>query len=333
MNRRAFVSGLGAVLAAPLGAGAQQAATSPRIGVLTLSFSSQVSGVITPIGPGGPRDSSLREGVKDSGYVQNVAVEYRYAENDVNRLPQLARQLLEEQVSVMVAVGPAALKATHAVSTTIPVVAIDFESDPVASGYVASLGRPRGNVTGTFLDHADIAGKWLQFLREAVPTLTRIAAVWDATTPADQLHALTKAAKALDMQLSPLEVRTLQDFDTAFAAATKSRAQAVVILSSPLVSWSGPRLAQLSNTARLPAISMFRETTTAGCLMSYGPNLADGWHRLGLFVGRILQGAKVADLPIERPSRFELVINLKTAKALGLTVPPSLLLRADQVIE
>jgi ABC-type uncharacterized transport system substrate-binding protein len=172
----------------------------------------------------------------------------------------------------------------------------------------------------------------LSLLKEAA-RLLRVAALWDATTPADQLHAIEGAAKVLAVKLQTLEVRAVNDFDRAFGAATKSRAQALVIISSPLMSRSGARLADLAATRHLPTISLFRENASAGCLMAYGPTLGDAYRGLGLFAGKILKGAKPADLPIERPTRFEFVVNMKTAKALGLTIPPSLLQRADQVIE
>jgi len=278
---------------------------------------------------------ALRDGLAEFGYVekQNVAIEYRWAEERTERLAALVAELVERRVDVIVIPGPSAIDAAKSVTGTVPIVAIDFESDPVAARYAASFAKPGGNITGVFLDHAELSGKWLDLLKEAVPKLGRVAVVWDTSTPTYQLNAIKVAAKVLALKIDTLEVRRLNDFEGAFGAAAKMRAQGVVILSSPLLSRHGPELAAAAIAKRLPTISLFREHATGGCLMSYGPSLADGYRRLGSLAGRILKGAKPADLPIEQPTKFELVINLKTAKALGITMPPSLLLRADEVIQ
>ena len=278
---------------------------------------------------------ALRDGLAEFGYVekQNVAIEYRWAEERTERLAALVAELVERRVDVIVIPGPSAIDAAKSVTGTVPIVAIDFESDPVAARYAASFAKPGGNITGVFLDHAELSGKWLDLLKEAVPKLGRVAVFWDTSTPTLQLNAIKVAAKVLALKIDTLEVRRPSDFEGAFGAASKIRAQGVVILSSPLLSRHGPELAAAAIAKRLPTISLFRENATGGCLMSYGPSLADGYRRLGSLAGRILKGAKPADLPIEQPTKFELVINLKTAKALGLTIPPSLLARTDQVIE
>ena len=278
---------------------------------------------------------ALRDGLAEFGYVekQNVAIEYRWAEERTERLAALVAELVERRVDVIVTPGPSAIDAAKSVTGTVPIVAIDFESDPVAARYAASFAKPGGNITGVFLDHAELGGKWLDLLKEAVPKLGRVAVVWDTSTPTYQLNAIKVAAKVLALKIDTLEVRRLNDFEGAFGAAAKMRAQGVVILSSPLLSRHGPELAAAAIAKRLPTISLFREHATGGCLMSYGPSLADGYRRLGSLAGRILKGAKPAELPIEQPTKFELVINLRTAKALGLAIPPSLLGRADQVIE
>jgi len=188
-------------------------------------------------------------------------------------------------------------------------------------------------VTGTFLDQASLSGKWLELLKDINPKLSRTAVIWDSSTPSYQLEALKAGARSLAVQQETLTVTSHHDFKNAFAAASRSHAEAIVILSSPIVSQYGDMLANLSVAHRLPTVSMFRENVTAGCLMAYGPSLVDGWRRLASFVSRVLKGAKPGDLPIERPTTFELVINLKTAKALGLTIPSSLLGRADEVIQ
>jgi len=328
VDRRRFMAAIaGGLLAAPLAAEAQTG-RMPHVGFLRGGTGG------TPM-PMPHLLQALRDGLAEFGYVegQNVAIEYHWAEESTERLRALAAELVERRVEVIVTPGPSAIEAAKSVTRTVPIVAIDFESDPVAARYAASFAKPGGNITGVFLDHAELSGKWLDLLKEAVPKLGRVAVLWDTSTPTHQLNAIKVAARVLALKIDTLEVRRLNDFDGAFGAAAKIRAQGVVILSSPLVSRHGPELAAPAIAKRLPTISLFREHATGGCLMSYGPSLADGYRRLGSLAGRILKGAKPADLPIEQPTKFELVINLKTAKALGLTIPPSLLARTDQVIE
>jgi putative tryptophan/tyrosine transport system substrate-binding protein len=234
---------------------------------------------------------------------------------------------------VVITVGPAALRAAKSATVPVPIVAIDMESDPAAAGFVIRLARPGGNITGVFLDQAELSGKWPELLKEINPRLSRVAVFWDSSTPPYQLDAIKAGGKSMAMELQTLRVGGPQDFEGAFAAAAKSHAQAIMLLSSPFISISGSRVANLAAVRRLATISMFRENVTAGCLMAYGPNLADGWRLVGSFAGRILKGTKPADLPVERPTRFGLVINLKTAKALGRTIPQSLLQRADEIIQ
>ena len=278
---------------------------------------------------------AFRESLVEFGYVegQNLVIDQRYANGRREKVPGYLADLLALRVRALVVVGPYILKIAKSAGTDTPILAIDLESDPVAAGFVTSLARPGGNVTGTFLDQASFSGKWLELLKDINPKLSRIAVIWDSSTPSYQLEALTAGAKSIAVQQETLTITTRDDFKNAFATASRSHAEAIVILSSPLVSQYGELLANLSTAHRLPTVSMFRENVTAGCLMAYGPSLVDGWRRLASFVGRVLKGAKPGDLPIERPTIFELVINLKTAKALGLTIPPSLLARADQVIE
>jgi len=280
-------------------------------------------------------NQALRDGLAESGFVENqsVTIEYRRVEEKEERLPVLVAELVRHSVDVIIAPGPSAIRAAKSVTGTLPIVGIDLESDPVAAGFAASFARPGGNITGVFLDQAGLSGKWLELLKEAVPKLARVAVVWDTSTPQHQLNAIKMAAKTLALTVDTLELRGPNDLEGVFRAAARSHAQGVVILSSPLTSRRGRELAAASLAKRLPTISMFRENVTAGCLMSYGPSLADGYRHLGSLAGRILKGAKPADLPIEQPNKFDLLINLKTAKALGLTIPPSVLGRADQVIE
>ena len=321
MQRIGLVFALTITLALPA-AEAQQAGL-PRLGFLGT-------------GNGGAPNllQALRDGLAEFNYIagQNVVIDFRWAEEKEERLPALAAELVQHHVAAIVTPGPSAIRAAKRAGD-VPIVAIDFESDPVADGYAASFARPGGSVTGVFLDQAQLSGKWLELLKEAVPRLTRVAVLWDAATPPYQLHAIKDAAKILALKVDALEVRTLSDLKTAFDTAARLRAQSVVLLSSPLVSRHGIELAAYAMAKRLPTISLFRENATAGCLLSYGPSLADGYRRLGALAGKILHGAKPSDLPIEQPTKFELVINLKTAKALGLTIPQSVLGRADQVIE
>jgi putative ABC transport system substrate-binding protein len=324
MQRRRFLlTSLAGSLLAPLAGEAQQDRIA-RIGFLD-QFSGPLPNLL----------SALLESMRELGYVEgrNLTIDYRFAEGRTDRLPALAAELIGLRVDVIIALGPAALEAAKARTATVPIVASDLESDPVAAGFVASLARPGGNMTGTFLDQAEISGKWLELLKTAIPNLSRVAVLWDSTTPSHQLKALKMGAPALAVTLQTLAVRGPEDLEGAFTAAARQHAQGVVILSSPLVLRSGARLADLAATMRLPTISMFRQNAVAGCLMSYGPSLTDRYRRIGSFAARILKGAKPGDLPVERPTTFELVINLKTAKTLGLTIPPSLLARADQVIE
>ncbi len=328
MNRRAFLGTLaGGLLAAPLAAEAQPAGRVARIGYL---------GQNSPFAPAMPSNlRAFREGLRDLGYVeaQNLMIEYRWAEGRPERLPSLAAELMSLKIDAIVCAGPAGMRAVKAATGTLPIVVIDLETDPVASGAVANLARPGGNLTGIFLDQAELSGKWLELLGDAVPKLSRAAVLWDTANPSPQLKAIEAVARTARIQLQPLELQNVDGFEAAFAAAKKGRAQGLVVLSSPRFGSSGALLGDLALRNRLPSISAFRELATAGLLMAYGPNVEDSFRRLAAFVAKILKGEMPRDIPVERPSRFDLVINLKTAKALGLTIPPSLLERADQVIE
>ena len=327
--RRCFLlTSLAGAFAAPLAFGAQaRSDTSPiHVGIVRLGYG---SGTLPHV------QKAFREALAVFGYVagRNLILDERYANERRERVPGFVTELIARQVRVLIAVGPYVVKIAHNLDTRTPTVAIDLESDPVAAGFVKSLARPGGNLTGMFLDQADLTGKWLQLLKEISPKLSRVAVVWDSSTPSYQLEALKASAKSVAVELETLVIASRDDFKDAFRAASNSHSEAVVILSSPLVSSYGDLLASLSTAHHLATVSMFRENVTAGCLMSYGPSLVDGWRRLGSFAGRILNGAKAADLPIERPTTFEFIINSKTARALNLTIPPSLLARADQVIQ
>jgi putative ABC transport system substrate-binding protein len=323
IDRRTFLAGTGAVLlAAPLAADAQQAGTVARIGVLY------------PGGPAplAPRMKAFRQGLRDHGYVEGptIAIDVRYADGRTERLPQLAAELVLRNASVIATSGDRATRVVQEATTTIPIVA--FTDDLVGAGLVASHARPAGNTTGISILSTQLNLKRLELLKEIAPKVSRVAALWDPTTGASQLKAMEVAARSLTVQVQVLEVRSSGDFEGAFRAAKKERAGALNVLASPLLASYSTTIIDLAARNRLPAIYQWREHAEAGGLMSYGPNLLETWRQTGLLVGKVLKGAKPADLPVEQPTKFELVINLKTAKALGLTIPPSLLGRAHEVI-
>jgi putative tryptophan/tyrosine transport system substrate-binding protein len=327
MDRRAFIVTLaGGLLGAPLAAGALRAGRVPVVGILNSAS-----------GPRSDTVASLRRNLRELGYVegQNIALEVRFAGGRVEALPALATELAQRHVDVLVAIGPAVLKATSVATNVIPIVAFDLETDPVQGGYTQSLARPGGNITGLFLDLPELTGKWFDLVKEVAPTVRRVALVWDTATGPWQLAAAKAAAPRIGIDLQVLEVTHLGDLDKVLRAGVKGGSQALVELSSPLLNRdaSEARVATFAIKHRLPTTSMFRSFVTRGGLLAYGPNRQQYDPRLATYVDRILKGAKPAELPIEQPTTFELVINLKTATALGLTIPPSLLQRADQVIE
>jgi len=327
MDRRTFLGTLtGGLLAAPLAARAQQAGKGPVIGFLH-------PGVPDPAV--NPAITALRQGLHELGYIegQNIRLEYRWAGGRLEKLPGLAADLVRLKVDVIYAIGPQGTRAARDASRTIAIVGTDLEGDPVEAGFVASYARPGGNITGLFLDQPGLTGKWLQLVREVAPATQRVAALWDTTTGSHQLRALTVAAKAAAMELQVLEVRRPAEYEDILKTAMRRRPHALIQLSSPLIRQVSRRVAEFTVENRLPALSMFIEFAESGGLMTYGPDLPLFFKRAAFLVDKILKGAKPGELPIERPEKFDLIINLKTAKALGLTIPPSLLARADQVIE
>jgi putative tryptophan/tyrosine transport system substrate-binding protein len=265
---------------------------------------------------------------------KNVVFERRYAENRLERLPELAADLVRLKVDVIVAGGTLAPLAAKRATSTIPIV-MTAPGDPVGSGLVASLARPGGNVTGVSLMGPDLGGKRLELLKELLPGLTRVAVLWNAATPnsAVVLKEVQEAGRRLGIEVQSLEVRGPDDFDGTFEAATKQRLDAMITAEDPLTLSYRKRIADFATGQHLPSISGLREFVEVGGLISYGANLDDLYRRAAGYVDKILKGAKPADLPVEQPTKFDLVINLTTAKALGLAVPPSLLARADKVIE
>jgi putative tryptophan/tyrosine transport system substrate-binding protein len=328
-TRRAFIGTLaGGLLVAPLAA-AQQAPKVVRLGYL---------GENPEAGP--HLAEAFRQGLRDLGYVEgrNVVIEYRSAEGKRERLPALGAELAALKVDVIVAPNtPAALAAKQA-TKTIPIV-FAVVADPVGSGLVTSLARPGGNVTGLSLLVPELVGKCLELLKQAVPGVSRVAVLWQPgvlgdRTVKDMLKEADVSARALGVRLQFLEARGPADIDIAFSDMTKARVGALTALTGGSMLFAERRrLVDLAAKNRLPAVYPWREFVDAGGLMANGPDLADSQRRAATYVDKILKGAKPADLPVEQPTKFELVINLKTAKALGLTIPPSLLGRADQVIE
>jgi putative ABC transport system substrate-binding protein len=326
MDRRVFIGTLaGGLLAAPLAAGAQQA-TLPRIGILTTA-----SSVSSP----SANYEAFVQGLRESGYVEgrNVLLEQRYAEERPKLFPALAADLVRLKVDLIFARGPWAVAAATSATRAIPIVGIDLESDPVADGLVKSLARPGGNLTGMFLDLAELSGKQLQILKEINPRLSRVAVLGDSAVNSSQLRELKSVAGSLAMQIQPLEMKAAKDLAGAFESENKRPSEALIVLSSPLTLASRSQIADIAAKRRLAAMYLYRAHVEAGGLLSYGPDLPDMFRRSGIYAARILGGVKPGELPLERPAKFELVINLKTAKALGLTIPQSLLQRADQVIE
>ncbi len=312
-------------LAVPLAADAQPPGKVARVGMLIAAQPRSANFI-----------QAFEHRLRELGYVegQNLVIEFRTGEGKAERYPTLAAELVNLQVDVLLASGAeAVLRAARHATSKIPIVMIAIDYDPIARGYIAGLPRPGGSITGLSFQQLELTGKRLELLKDVLPQLKRVAVLWDAFS-ADQLPAAEVAARGLGVQLQPLELRNPPyDYASAFSAASKGRAKAIVPLASPVFFRERARLLELVGTHRLPAIYFQREVVEAGGLMSYGPSFADMYRRAATFVDKILKGAKPADLPVEQPTRFELVINLKTAKALGLTIPRSVLIRADQVIQ
>jgi putative ABC transport system substrate-binding protein len=322
MRRRSFISLLGGAAAWPLAARAQQAKI-PRLGVLLLST------------PQADRQmGAARRALRDLGYVEgdNLVIEYRYAEGRPERLNDLATALVRASPDVLFALGgdvtPAAIKATP----TIPIV-FTSSADPVQLGFVASLARPGGNATGVTFLLAELASKRLELLKEMAPQISRVGVLWNPDHPDNEPREAERAALPLKVELRPMPVRGPDDFVGAFRAAIEAQVDALYVVSSRLTQLNLGRIVDFAAKARLPLAGGWGAWAHEGGLMSYGPNIDDMTRRAVTYVDRILKGAKPAELPVQQPTRFELVINLKTAKTLGLEIPPTLLARADQVIE
>jgi putative tryptophan/tyrosine transport system substrate-binding protein len=326
IDRRAFLGSLAGLLAAPLALEAQPAGKVYRVGVLWFTFPSVSA----------PFFEAFRGGLRELGYVegQNIAFEQRWAEKTPHRYPELAAELVRLKVDVIVAGNLESARVARDASGTIPIV-LTVGGDPLRAGLVPSLARPGGNITGLSELGPDLAPKLLQLLKEAVPRLAKVAILWDPSNPSQSptRHESESAARMLGSAIMSLEVAVPGDFDLAFSAVTRERPDALIVYTTPITYSHRMQIIDFAARRGLPAMYSAREFVDAGGLMSYGPNLQALFRRAATYVDRIVKGAKPGDLPIEQPTKFELVINLKTAKALGLTIPPSLLLRADQVIE
>ena len=308
---------------------AQQPKKVPRIGYLS---NTDPAGEST-------RSEAIRVALRELGYIegQNIAIEYRYMEGKLDRAHELAAELVRLKVDIIVvAGGDGPIRAAKNATKTIPIVMTGGASDPVVAGLVESLARPGGNVTGITLLSRELGGKRLELLKEAIPKIARVAALYDPAIQAQVLElkeVLPVAARALRLTIQPWEVRAADDFDRVFAAMGKQRPDGLYVVPGPLMGANGKRIAGFAVKSRLPSVYAIRESVDAGGLMCYGADVADSYRRVAIYVDKILKGAKPAELPVQQPTKFELVFNLKTAKQIGLTIPQSLLYRADKVIK
>jgi ABC-type uncharacterized transport system substrate-binding protein len=319
VRRRRFIAMLGSTAVAwPLAVRAQQ-----RVGASAAVI------LVAQIVPGLQAPQGLRRGLQELDYIEgrDFSIE-RYA----GELAELATELARRRIDVIFANGPQGVFAAQRATRTAPIIALDLETEPISAGLIDSYARPGGNLTGFFLDQPGLVGKWLQLIGEALPGATRFAVLWDPSVPQTQMQAIERASETIGVKLRAFAMETTA-LERAFDDIAKAEPNALVILSSPLVNARRAEIADLAAKARLPSITMFRGYAEAGGLMSYGPNLYALGQRAATYVDKILKGTKPGDLPVEQPTKFELVINLKTAKALGLAVPPSLLAQADEVIE
>jgi putative ABC transport system substrate-binding protein len=305
---------------------AQQPSSVPRVGFFRPAPPSPEAARIL---------DAFKQGLREQGYIdrENVVVEVRFPKTTADPLAPLAAELIDLKPHVIFAAASSGIDAVRNATKTIPIVALDLETDPLASGMVASLDRPGANVTGIFLDFPELGGKWLELVKEVAPKVTRVAVLWDPATGRVPLKGAEAAAPTLRLQLQVLEARGPDDFEAVFRSAVRARAGAVVTLSSPVFNTYRRQLVELSAKHRLPAIMPFPLFADDGGLIAYGPDLIELYRQAGGMVGKILKGTKSRDLPVERPNRFVLVVNTKTAKTLGITIPRSVLVRADRLVE
>jgi putative ABC transport system substrate-binding protein len=326
MLRRSFMILLGGAASWVLAAGAQQPGKVSHIGYIWFGPEGSDKATMLP---------GFQQGLRELGYQEggNIVIEYRYADNRMERLHELVDETVTDRVDVILAVGVIVADAVKRATATIPVVVVT--GDPVASGLVASLARPGGNITGFSFVVAEFGGKWVELLHELAPRATRISMLWNPVNAASQVlvRGTREAAERFDLTLQLDEVRRAEDLPAAFAAITEQAPDALIMDTDAVLFSHHREIIEFAAAHRLPTAYGLREFAEAGGLFSYGPNAFDIWRRVAGYIDKILKGAKPADLPIQQPTKFELVINLKTAKALGLAIPPLLLARADEVIE
>ena len=322
MKRRAFLGLVGGAIVWPLPAAAQQK-RKWRIGFLHPGQSTLVLNRIT----------ALREGLGKAGFPEDVEILPRIADDRPDQLPAMAADLVKEGVHAICAVAPLAVRAARASTQSIPIIALDLESDPVANGWAASLAHPGGNTTGIFLDLPNFSAKSLQMLREVVPNAARIGVLWYPASGTLQLDAARQAATALSVELQVFKVDKVADFEAAFREMAQSHISGLLMLSAPVFSGNPKLLGDLAILNRIPTINIFPDFAQNGGLIGYGPELQSLFVQAGILIGKVMGGAVISDLPVERPTRFRLIANLKTARAIGVTVPTTILLLADEVIE
>jgi putative ABC transport system substrate-binding protein len=324
VDRRAFIVGGVAALAAPVAADAEQS-KPPRIGFLLMGFAQ--AGLTSAF-------DAFRDGLRELGWVENenIAIEYRWAGEDPQRLPELAADLVRLKVDIIIGSTPGVRAAKHA-TTSIPII-MCIADDAVKQGFVPNLARPGGNITGMASFASELAGKRLGLLREATPRVSRVALLWNPPgSGPDYMKDTLMAGRSLGVTLQSVEVNTASDFESAFTSVVKGRAEALVVGPGQFLFTHQQRVVAFAKNNRLPSIYAWKDPVSAGGLMAYGVSIPQVYRRAAYYVDKILRGTKPGELPVEQPTKFDLVINLKTAKALGLTIPPSLLARADQIIE
>jgi putative tryptophan/tyrosine transport system substrate-binding protein len=325
MRRREFITLLGGAAAWPLAARAQQSVQRAKIGVLYPGLASALPS----------RIAMLRDGLQAVGYREpdNVELVVRSTGGDPTRTIPLAMELVERKVDVILAASSPAVNAVRSATTTTPIVALDLESDPVGSGLISSLSRPGGQVTGIFFDFPDFSKKWLELLKEAIPKLSSIAVLWEPATGPVHIKAVEIAAKELKVKVETMDVPGISNLDDAIFAASSKGVDAILMLSSTVIGANQEYIAGLTLGLRLPAMTLFPDFARRGGLMAYGVNPVNLFRQSAPIVAKVLRGSKPGEVPAELPTRFELVVNLKTAKRLGIVFPTSILLRADEVIE
>lgn len=326
MQRRDFITLLGGAISAwPFAAHAQGLKAIPKVGFLFPG----------PEEVAKSRRVLLLDGLRSEGFREpdQVTLVTRATNGDLTRISPLLNELIAEKIDVLIPLGPAVTRTALSLTTSIPIVIFDLETDPIESGWLRSYAHPGGNITGIFSDFPDFSAKWLELLKEAVPNCAHIVVLWDPTTTTVQTKAIAVAAQQVHVSSEVVEIKGAAELDAVFETVNAHRPDGLLILSSPLVSIYSKRLAELALKYRMPAISLFSNFARTGGLLSYGPDLNDLYREAGAMAGKILKGTNPAILPAERPTRFEMIVNLQTAKALNLTMPTSMLLRADEVIE